>query len=104
MRKGLAIPYIIALVLAIIILAIGGYLMYRAFTEGKLSCQECKAQFTTWCSMCYLGNPPWSADYELGEDLSECVGSCGYWSGTDEDTKCTDTEAPDACSGMGVPF
>ena len=101
MKKGLAVPYIIAIILGIIILAICVYLIYKAISGDKIDCQECKARLTTWCSICYLSG--WDKDYELGEELSECVNDCGFWTGTTPDTLC-DTNAMALCKGMGIPF
>ena len=103
MNKGLAVPYIIALILGVIILAVAAYLVYKSVWGSKLDCQECKAKFTTWCSICYLAD--WDKEYNLG-DLSECVDECGYWPGATagKDCKTDSVEAKEACSGMGVPF
>jgi hypothetical protein len=102
MKRGLAVPYIIALILGLIILAVAAYLIYKAVTGGELDCQECKAKFTTWCSMCYLAN--WEKDYELGEELSKCVSECGFWPGASEDMDCTHSNADESCKGTGVSF
>ena len=100
MKKGLAIPYIIALILGIIILAVAAYLIYKAVTGNQINCQECRAKFTTWCSVCYLGN--WDKDYTLGDELSKCVDKCGYWTGATADSKC-DSDAKSSCASIGIP-
>ncbi len=102
MKKGIAVPYVIALILGIIILAIAAYLIYKAIMGDQLNCQECKATFTTWCSTCYLSNPQWSGNYQLGKDLATCLDKCNYWPGVTLDTTCTNTNAPTQCKGIGI--
>lgn len=94
--KGLAVSYIIALIIGLIILAVGGYLIYRALSEEALKCKECQAQFTGWCSTCYLSL--WSADNPLGDELAECVSDCGYWPSVLPAQNCVGAKL--ACSGV----
>jgi hypothetical protein len=103
--KGIAIPYLIALILGIIILAIATYLIYKTIKNGGLDCQDCRSKFVAWCSSCSLtnmGKTSWSGGSKLS-DLYDCVGECGFWtgaSGTDQDC----TGAQDVCKAMGVSF
>jgi len=106
--KGIAIPYIIALILGIIILGIIIYMVYKAWQGGSWDCVECKAKFTTWCSECYMtnmGKGAWTGGNKLGEDRYNCVKACGYWSSppeTVDNQDCTGAENP--CQSIGVPF
>jgi len=103
MKRGLAIPYIIALILGIIILAVAAYLIYKAVTRDQINCQECRARFTTWCSVCYLGD--WEHENQLGDELAKCVDKCGYWTGAIASKNCNldKDEATEACASIGVP-
>lgn len=98
--KGVAISYVIALAIGLIILAVGAYLIYKAMSEGSLECQECKAKFAAWCSTCYLSG--WSGDTQLGQDLSECLDDCGLWASPAADKDCVG--AAPYCAGVGVPL
>ena len=99
MRKGVAIPYVIGLLIAIIVLVVAVYLIYLYVIRGEpLSCMECQAKFTAWCSKCYLAN--WEIDNTIvGTELEQCVQECGHWSTPNDDC----SVAKDACKGVGVP-
>jgi len=105
--KGIAVPYLIAIILGIIILAIATYIVYRSMQDGGLDCQQCKAEFVAWCSSCYLANmdkATWTGGTKLGETLYECVKKCGFWSPPEnvDDQDCQGAKEP--CEAMGVPL
>lgn len=56
--KGLAPQQIALLVLAILVLAVVAYLLYRTFISGssQLSAEECRAEATRLCTACKLSN------------------------------------------------
>lgn len=63
--KGLAPQQIALLVLAILVLAIVAYLLYRTFISGsnQLTAEECRAEATRLCTACKLeniGQDPWT--------------------------------------------
>jgi hypothetical protein len=107
--KGIAIPYLIALILGVIILAIAVYLIYKSIKNGGLDCQDCRSKFVAWCSGCSLipgnmGKPSWTEKgSELGKTLYDCVTKCGFWTGASgSDQNCAG--AQDTCKAMGVSF
>ena len=51
-KKGVAIPYIIALVIGIIVLVFIVYWVYRLFTAPQISYEDCRARLIQWCNMC----------------------------------------------------
>ena len=104
MKKGVATSTIVALLLAIIVLAIMAYLIYRAVTKSPLGCQECAARFTAWCSKCYILHPPgisWDNPNVRDDDLKECMPRCSITSGPDPE-RCNGAE--DSCRTYGVPL
>lgn len=99
--KGVAIPYLVAIIILIVIAAVVIFLIYMAIKQGGWDCTKCKTQFTTWCTECYLANVDkanWAGGNELGGELSECVDACGYWSGAGTNQDCMGAE--DYCKGM----
>jgi len=63
MKKGVAIPYIVALVIGLIIVVIMVYLIYRFSGEEKWDAEKCRAMFMDWCIMCK--NIGWSDSDKL---------------------------------------
>ena len=76
------IPFLVAVIVGIILLAVVIFFVYEALKRGTWDCVKCKTQFTTWCLTCYranVGMDVWSGGDQLGDDLYECVKNCGYW-------------------------
>lgn len=97
MRKGVAIPYIIGLLIAIIVLAIAVFLIYLyVIRKEPLKCQECGAKFAAWCSKCYLKG--FEGTNTMSNELKTCVEDCNFWTGPDNICD----NAIDACEGVGV--
>ena len=99
--KRVAVPYLVAIIILIIIAAIVIFLIYVVIKEGGWDCTKCKTQFTVWCSECYLTNvdtTSWIGGNELGQELSECVNACDYWSGAGVEQDCAGAEV--YCKGM----
>ncbi|MEM5790455.1 MAG: hypothetical protein QXP77_00125 [Candidatus Aenigmatarchaeota archaeon] len=66
MEKGVAIPYIVALVIGLIVIVIIVYLVYRFVIGGgggSASVETCRARFMDWCTMCR--NIGWSDGNKL---------------------------------------
>jgi len=102
--KGVAIPYVVALLLGIIVLGIFVYMIYLHIVKNEpLDCSACAARFTTWCSKCFLlsESGSWSGGPEMDDGLKECVSpsKCNLYSGSGED--CTGAE--DDCKMVGIP-
>jgi len=55
--KGVAIPYIIALVIGIIVLVFVVYWVYRLFTAPQISYEDCRTRAIQWCQACRAVNP-----------------------------------------------
>lgn len=47
MKKGVAVPYIIAIVLGVAVLALLGYWFY--ITSGTFSKEQCRQAYRDWC-------------------------------------------------------
>ena len=73
MDKGVAIPYIVALVIGLIVVVIMIYLIYRFSGEEKWSAEKCRARFMDWCMMCK--NIGWSDSNKLRLP-SDLVNNC----------------------------
>lgn len=99
--KGVAVPYIIALLIGIIVLTIAVYLIYvYVVHEPPLECQKCRALFASWCSKCYLQN--WDGENKIvGTDLEQCVKDCNLYTTPKND--CSHVDTKNACKGVGVP-
>jgi hypothetical protein len=96
--KGVAIPYVIGLLIAIIVLTIATYLIYLYVIQNKpLDCPECGAKFAAWCSKCYLYN--WDGTNNMNDELRDCVIECNFWSSPSEDCSAAEIH----CEGVGVP-
>ena len=101
--KAVAVPYIVAIVLAVIIIGVAVYLIYRIVVKSPLSCEECRARFATWCATCYLSNPgttDWIGGKGMDDELKECATSCNLYSGDGLDC----TNAADDCQAVGIPI
>lgn len=103
--KGVAVPYIVALLLGILVLSIIVYIVYKFVVKSPLSCQECLAEFTVWCSKCYLVNYPHTDDWlnpgtGMSDELKECVKPerCGL-----SDPKDDCIGAQEVCKTVGIP-
>ncbi len=96
MTKAVAIPYIIALVIGIIVVALLVYLVYKAVTNPAISVAECRAKVTDWCNTCKISN--WSPNIPITDEIKSCgnlvEGCCwgdnsdcatGVTTGTDND-------------------
>ena len=98
MRKAVAIPYIIALVLGMIVLVFVVYWIYRSFTGQGINCNECKSQFIDWCTRCALANKgktDW--DTNIASNSPSCAQTCDFTGGS---ISCSDAE--DECKAVGV--
>ena len=68
--KGIAIPYIIALIIGIIVIIFVVYWVYRMFAGPQLTLEDCKASLIQWCTACKNNN--WVA---IGKTISDSVGT-----------------------------
>jgi len=103
MKKGdIAVPYVVAIILGIIVLVIIVYIIYRYVLHSPLSCHECTAKLTTWCSKCYIVNYNRASWTESGsgmdDELKECVVMCELSTAMDD---CIGAE--DDCLIVGIP-
>jgi len=71
MEKGVAIHYIVALVIGIIVVVIMVYLMYRYVSREKLSAEECRARFIEWCTNCRNLNWQYSDVIKLPQKIKD---------------------------------
>jgi len=94
-----AIPYVVALLLGIMVLLIAIYVIYKYVVgSSPLSCSECRAHLSTWCSDCYLENYPkdtgWSGGHKMSDELKDCIRRCEIG---DEKDNCAGAET--LCKG-----
>jgi len=54
--KGIAIPYIIALVIGIIVLVFIVYWVYRIFSGPQITLEDCRSRLIQWCNQCKVNN------------------------------------------------
>ncbi len=98
--KGIAVPYIVALLLGIIVLGIIVYLVYlHIILKQPLSCQECGAKFVNWCAKCFLKE--WGGDNEMDEELKDCVPRCNLGIAREGGNECVGAE--EDCKAVGIP-
>ena len=79
MPKAVAIPYIIAIVIGIIVLVLLVYWIYKIVTTPVLGCQDCKSMFIDWCAGCAnlnAGSPTWPTDFSKSTSLINCLNNC----------------------------
>ena len=98
MGKGVAIPYIVALIIGLIIIVFIVYWVYRSFTGKGVTCSECKSMFIEWCTRCAMankGSTSWSTN--VG-GFPSCAGSgnCSFCTGN------TCANCQDSCKSVGV--
>jgi uncharacterized membrane protein YqiK len=97
MTKAVAIPYIIALVIGIIVVVLLIFLVYKAVTNQSISVAECRAKVTDWCNTCRLSG--WSTAIPITDEIKNCgnlILSGTSWSsinscGPDVQTNCKNT-------------
>ena len=96
MEKGVAIPYIIALVIGMIVVVFVVYWVYKSFSSGVMSAQECKAKFIEWCTLCLNNN--WTGG-SLPSEISNCLNTT-YGISLSANSNCT--TAKSKCNSFGV--
>ena len=70
MNKAVAIPYIIALVIGIIVLALLVYVFIKTSSSPALSFQECRSRWVEWCTLCK--NTNWDEHFATPDYVKEC--------------------------------
>ena len=78
MDKGVAIPYIVALVIGLMVIVFVVYWVYKMFSS-PVDCGNCKARFIQWCNLCATANPgsEWVNPVAVMPlDLMECADKC----------------------------
>jgi len=101
--KGIAVPFLVAFIIGVIVLAIAILLIYYVVEGGSWDCKKCRAQFTTWCSECFVVNvneEEWIEGTKLGEKLSNCVKECGIWTSASAESDCQGAE--ETCKPFNV--
>jgi hypothetical protein len=92
--KGVAIPYIIAILIGIIVLVIAVFIFYKSSGGAILTSEQCKARFLTWCTNCVMTG--WKAN-PIPTELKDCLPGAGIINPPND---CTD--AADKCKLIGV--
>jgi len=77
-NKGIAIHYILMLLVGILVVGIIVYFVYRYFTASKpISEAECRARIISYCTGCYNSQAPgtttWSGGPQLGSLYTDCA-------------------------------
>jgi len=71
MRKGIAVPTILKLVIGVIVIVIIVFLIYRYVLKSPIGEQECRARMTAWCASCQLSG--WTSGPGMNQELKDCV-------------------------------
>jgi len=107
-HKAIAVPYIIALVIGLIILAILVYWVFRTATSPTISVEQCKSRYITWCSNCaQMGWPAWHCMPDAVKECEETLKKIGLHA-TDPgcsgqpDDGCNNTNVKEDCAALGV--
>ena len=84
-KSRVSIHYLVAWLLGIITLAVAAYLIYRYVGNAPLSCSQCNAELTSWCTTCYKiyggTKTNWSGATNLMRDeLKKCMPKCSLGS------------------------
>ena len=96
MEKGVAIPYIVALVIGMVVVVFIVYWVYKSFSSTVMSAQECKAKFIDWCTLCSNNN--WAGG-SLPSEIRNCLNTT-YGINLPTTTNCQ--TAKDRCNSFGV--
>lgn len=104
-KSSVSIPYLVAWILGIIVLALAVYLIYKYIKRGPLDCSQCSAEFTAWCVRCYKIHGSEKTNWDGGEnymddELKECIGRCTL--GIDEHDSCNDLAFDDCKAFIGL--
>ncbi len=105
MSKAIAIPYIIALILGILVVALVGYWLYRVYWGAPIGEQQCRSTMISWCNSCKTANgfdmTSWEvgSGYDPGTDLTNCA-SEHYGITLDSTNKCGGTGILDTCKAF----
>jgi len=91
-----AIPYIVALVIGMVVVVFIVYWVYKSFSSTVISAQECKAKFIDWCTLCL--NNKWAGG-SLPSEISNCL-STAYGISLPANSNCQ--TAKDRCNSFGV--
>ncbi len=108
MGKGVAIPYIVALVIGLMILVIMVYLINKFIIKGGggTSAEICRSRFIDWCIMCR--NLGWKRDNliipsSLVNDCGEVIGKhLGFYIDNAENRFCDTIKTKLDCCKVGV--
>ena len=103
MNKAVAIPYLVALVIGLILLAILVFIFLRAATSPQLPAQECRSRFIDWCTMCK--NVGWTDKLKLPDSLKEAcrdvlLDEMGF--DIDDYNNCAHEDVKKDCCEVGV--
>ena len=115
-KAAIAIPYIIALVIGLIILAFIVYWVFKMTSSPTLSLQECKSRYTSWCSNCaQMDWPHWhcmpKGVWLCRETLQQAGfsvpgGDCGHFTLEDGSLprvpRCDSEDVQKDCAALGV--
>lgn len=77
MKKGIAIHYILILVIGVLVMGIIVYFAYRYLTGSEpLTESQCRARIISYCTGCYNSRNPstgaWSGGPQMGNLLADC--------------------------------
>lgn len=62
MRRGIAVSYLVLMLLGLLILAIGAFLIFKTSPAKKFSIEECRTRLIGICTTCKTrGWPDWPA-------------------------------------------
>ena len=96
MEKGVAIHYIVALVIGMVVVVVVVYWVYKSFSSTVISAQECEAKFVDWCTLCLNNN--WQGG-SLPSEISNCL-STTYGISLPANSDCQ--AAKNNCNSFGV--
>ena len=105
-NKGMAIPYIVALVIGLIVIVFVVYWVYKTTTSSTLDLQKCKSRYITWCSNCAQMNwPNWHCMPAGVEECRQILQNAGLKvpSGDcDGHARCDNEDVKKDCAALGV--
>ena len=109
MEKGVAIPYIVALVIGMVVVVFIVYWVYKTSSSQTLSIQECKSAYITWCTNCAQMNwPGWHCMPPKVVECKDVLRSIGLKVNTQPIAPCTTappcnaTDVLKDCAALGI--